>query len=164
MCQWSQGAGRENEDTLGSHWQVFLVIVGQARNTDSKRLLTLMIGVCFPPTPRISFQANVVLALVLRMTSSKGDRQSPCRQMVVRSNNEYLQVSAQTNVYYPSVQWSLSVKDTYIDSRGIHQQKALIPSIGFFVTLLNKMSSPSSGVIFSYVQLWKVILLYFPDL
>lgn len=88
------------------------------------------------------------------MTSSKGDRQSPHRQMVVRSNNEYLQVSAQTNVYYPSVQWSLSVNDTFIDSREIHQQKALIPPIELFVILL-KMPDPLSDVIFSYVQLWK---------
>lgn len=75
--------------------------------------------------------------------------------MVVRSNNEYVQVPSQTNVYYPSVQWPLSVNDTVIDSREIHQQKVLIPPIELFVILLNKMPSPFSDVIFYYVQLKK---------
>lgn len=96
----SVGAGREYEYTQGSHWQVSLVIIGQAGHRGSKRLLTLMIWVCFQPTPISGFQATVVLAQVQRMTSSEGDRQGFHRQMVVRSNNDYLQVPAQTNAYY----------------------------------------------------------------
>lgn len=88
----SVGAGREYEYTLGSHWQVSLVIIGQAGHRGSKRLLTLMVWVRFQPSPRTCLQATVVLALVHRMTSSEGDRQGLHRQMVVRSNNEYLQV------------------------------------------------------------------------
>lgn len=121
----AQGAGRLSEDTLGPHRQVFLFIVGQARARETERLLTLMIGVCFPPTPRICFQANVPLAVVLT-PSSKGDRQSLCGQMVIRSNNEYLQVSEAT----------LPGKDA-----------------GVVAKLRNKMSPHSSDVVFSYAQL-----------
>ena len=67
----SQGAGRGYQHTLGSHWQVLLVIVRQAGHRRSKRLLTPMIWVRFKPTPRTCFQATVVPALVQGMTSSK---------------------------------------------------------------------------------------------
>lgn len=75
------------------------------------------------------FHGTAVLALAQRMTSWEGDRQGLHRQMVVRSNNEYLQVSAQTNAYFPTGQWSLSVKDAFIGSRGIHRQRASIPQL-----------------------------------
>ncbi len=139
----SVGTGRECDYTLRSHWQISLVFIRQAGHRGSKRLLTLMIWVCFLfPTPRTCFQGTAALALVQKMTSSEGDQQGLHRQMVIRSNNEYLQVWAQTNACYPSGQWSLSVKDAFIGSRGIHQQKASIPSIvhpQLFVTQFTKM-------------------------
>lgn len=95
----SEGAGIEYEYTLESHWQVSLVIIGQTRHKGSKRLLTLMIWVSFPSTPKwLPSNCCLLMALVQRMTSPDCDRQGLNRQMVIRSNNEYLQVSAQTNV------------------------------------------------------------------
>lgn len=41
----SVGAGREYEYTLGPHWQVSLIIIGQVGHRGSKSLLTLMIKV-----------------------------------------------------------------------------------------------------------------------
>lgn len=95
----SEGAGIEYEYTLESHWQVSLVIIGQTGHRGSKRLLTLMIWVSFPSTPKwLPSNCCLLMALVQRMTSPDCDRQGLNRQMVIRSNNEYLQVSAQTNV------------------------------------------------------------------
>lgn len=46
-----------------------------------------------PGTTRTCFYRTIVLVLVQRMTSWEGGRQGLHGQMVIRSNNEYLQVS-----------------------------------------------------------------------
>lgn len=51
------------------------------------------------------------------------------RQMVARSDNECLQVPAQTNASYLGWQWSLSVKDTFISITGVCHQNALLPNV-----------------------------------
>lgn len=47
----SMEAGREREDTLGSHPRVSLITTGRAGRGESKRLLTSMIQVCFLSPP-----------------------------------------------------------------------------------------------------------------
>lgn len=119
LCQPTQRKLAGNMNMLLSPIDKSLWLSLGKQDTESKRLLTLMIWVRFPPAPNwLPSNCCLVMALVQRMISSDGDRQGLNRQMVVRSNNECLQVSAQTN--WAGGQWSLSVKDIFIDSRRIH--------------------------------------------
>lgn len=57
----------------------------------------------------------------------------------------------QMHSHYPSGQWSLSVNDAVIDSRGIHHQKAPIHPIAlqFFPA---ELPSPSTDVVLTHVR------------
>lgn len=103
----SVGAGSEYEYTQGSHWQVSLVITGQPGLRGRARgSWPQMIWICLRPTPRTSFQATVVLALHL-MTSSEGDRRGLQMQMLIGSNNHYLQVPGADKCMLP--EWAIII-------------------------------------------------------
>ena len=94
------------------------------------------------------------MAPVQGMTSSEGDRQGLHRQMVVRSNNEYLQVSAQTN------ETTLVGNDHYQSRTPLStagesiSREPQYPQLrdSSFVTQFTRMPSPSSDVALKHVD------------
>lgn len=80
-------AGRECEDTLGSHRQVPLITIGRAGLRGSKRLLTPMIQVCFP-SPHLGPAREALLSW--QQFGRRRHAKVTDRQMVTGSNSEYL--------------------------------------------------------------------------
>lgn len=96
----TEGAGREEEHTLGKHRQASIIITGQAEHRGSGELLTLIIWVCLMPTPWICFQATAILSPIQNIISSKGwqTRSPQTDGHYICSNDDWLQLFKHTQM------------------------------------------------------------------
>lgn len=85
-----QGVGRHSgvpsNSLFNCHWASMTQREQEALDPNDSGLFSI-------PTPQSCSRGSVVLAVVQTKMSPEGDRQGLCGQMVVRSNNEYLNES-----------------------------------------------------------------------